>query len=242
MPRFFVETEPVAGENVLLAGENGRHAARVLRLRVGEKLTLCDGAGGDYRCEVAEQYADAVVVRVLERVASDAEPGVRIRLYQALPKGDKLDFIVQKAVELGACEIVPVLSERCVSRPDAKSMGKKRERLQKIALEAAKQCGRGRVPEILPLVSFREAIAGMKQAGRAILLYEQATAPLSGLLAGEWDDIAVMVGSEGGFSPGEAALAEAEGLALASLGKRILRCETAPLCALTAILYARGEL
>lgn len=240
MPRFF--TDPPAGDEVFLTGEDARHIARALRMREGEEITLCDGAGFDYHGEIAALSPDEVAVRIFRREPSQSEPAVRIRLYQALPKGDKLDFIVQKAVELGAAEIIPVLSERCVSRPDEKSMAKKLARLQKVALEAAKQSGRGIVPQILPLQSFKQALAGMKQAARPILLYERASEPMSAFLAGSFDEVAVMVGSEGGFSPEEAALAGEQGIALASLGRRILRCETAPLCALTAILYSTGEL
>lgn len=242
MPRFFIEpTDAREGGSIMLSGEDARHIARVLRMRPSEAITLCDGVGFDYRCEIAAVEPDSVEARVLQKLPNETEPAVRIRLYQALPKGEKLDFIVQKAVELGAFDIVPVLTEHCVSRPDAKSMDKKTARLQKIALEAAKQSGRGIIPRILPLQKFEQAISGMKTAGRAILLYERASSPLSSFLRNGMCDIALMVGSEGGFSPEEAALAEREGIAMASLGRRILRCETAPVCALSAVLYAQGE-
>lgn len=240
MPRFFVE--PPAGDTAILTGEDARHIIKSLRMREGETLTLCDGRGFDYQCLIQSAEGDIVAARVLARQPSAGEPAVSIRLYQALPKGDKLDVIVQKAVELGVREIVPVLTERCVSRPDERSMEKKSVRLQKIALEAAKQAGRGVVPRILPLQSYREAISGMKEAERAILLYEGAQTPLSACLpvcpAGS---IAFMVGSEGGFSPEEVRRAESQGIFPASLGRRILRCETAPLCALSVILFAAGE-
>lgn len=240
MPRFF--TEPPQGQLARLTGEDARHVARVLRMREGESITLCDGAGTDYHGEIAAILPDEVTVRVVRSESSASEPAARIRLYQALPKGDKMDWIVQKAVELGTAEIVPVLSERCVSRPDAKSLDRKIARWNKIALEAAKQAGRGAVPQVLPLETFAQALCGMKQGARSILLYERAVEPMSAFLVGVFADISLMVGSEGGFSEEEAQQAREQGVALASLGRRILRCETAPLCALTAVLYSMGEL
>lgn len=239
MPRFF--TDPVPGGETMLTGEDAKHIAKVLRMRVGEALTLCDGQGFDYRCEIAALEPGAVSLRVLEKLPSTSEPAVDIHLYQALPKGEKLDFIVQKAVELGVSAITPVLTTRCVSRPDGKSMEKKLARMQKIALEAAKQSGRGIVPAIHPLLGFEAAISGMKGAGCAILLYERATEPLSRLLSPPPGRVSLLVGAEGGFSEEEADLALSGGVAWASLGKRILRCETAPVCALSAVLYACGE-
>lgn len=238
MPRFFIAPPPT--DTVTIAGEDARHIAKVLRMREGESIALCDGAGMDYAGEILAVSPSAVVVQVLEKKVTHSETSFRIRLYQALPKGEKLDWIVQKAVELGVCEIVPVLTERCVSRPNAKSMTKKCERLQKIALEAAKQAGRGMIPAIAPLQTFSEAIAEMKAYTNAILFYEHAQTPLSACLKGGMDT-ALMVGSEGGFTAQEACAAAGMGIAVASLGKRILRCETAPICALSAILFASGE-
>lgn len=242
MPRFFIE--PTPADTILLTGADAHHIATSLRMREGEALTLCDSRGTDYDGVIDSFPLDGVLVRVTARRQNLSEPAVRLTLYQALPKGEKLDLIVQKAVELGVHTIVPVLTERCISRPDSKSMGKKILRLQRIALEAAKQSGRGIVPEIRPLLSFAEAIAGMKQADCAILFYEGATQPLSAFLQGNalaGRELALMVGSEGGFSPAEADIAANMGIACASLGRRILRCETAPICALSAILYACGE-
>lgn len=242
MPRFFIE--PTPADHFQLTGDDARHVIKSLRMREGEALTLCDGSGVDYHSVIEGFCGDDVLVRVLSREKTGSEPAVKVTLYQALPKGEKFDFIIQKAVELGVHAIVPVLTERCVSRPDSKSMAKKLLRLQRIALEAAKQSGRGIIPEIRPLISFREAVAGMKQADRAILFYEGATEPLSAFLQGgvpDGDEIAILIGSEGGFSPEEADYAAQQGAFPASLGRRILRCETAPICALSAIFYACGE-
>ena len=148
MPRFFVP--PFSGEETAVTGEDGRHIARSLRMKVGEPLTLCDGVGTDYQCEITGFSGEKVWVRVLERAPSQSEPSIKVTVYQGIPKGDKMDAIVQKAVELGACEIVPVAMRRCVSRPDEKSAAKKTARWQKIADEAAKQSGRGILPQVLP--------------------------------------------------------------------------------------------
>jgi len=239
MPRFFIDYIP--GETAVIYGEDARHIAGSLRMREGEELTLCDMRGTDYRCSILRADNASVEVAVAESAPSRSEVACSLRLYQALPKGDKLEFIVQKATELGVAEIVPVVTARCISRPLARSMEKKTVRLQKIACEAAKQSGRGRVPQILPMMGFAEALEDMKRSQLALLFYEEGTVPLRGHLNGQSRSIALMVGSEGGFSAKEAEAAAAAGVGLASLGNRILRCETAPICALSAILYHLGE-
>lgn len=239
MPRFFVE--PFVGEYVQIAGEDARHIAKSLRMQPGEEIILCDGQGSDYTCVLDSVETSAVTARVMEKSPNRSEPRLKIRLYQALPKGDKLELITQKAVELGVWEIVPVLTERCISRPDEKAAEKKIAKLQRTALEAAKQSGRGIVPLVRPLQSFREAVGGMKSHGPAILLYERAETPLRHCIADMDGSASLFVGSEGGFSPEEAGYAIENGVRPASLGRRILRCETAPLCALSAIFFASGE-
>lgn len=239
MPRFF--TTDIDGNTARISGEDARHIAKSLRMRPGEEITLSDGAGFDYRCRLSAVSPDYTEAEILEKSPNKSEPRVKIRLYQALPKSGKLEFIVQKAVELGVSEIVPVLTRFCVSRPDHSAAAGKAARLQKIAEEAAKQSGRGIIPQVLPLCPFAEAIAGMKTFGRAILFYENAGLPLRGALVESPGSLAVMIGGEGGFSPEEAGLAGQNGIALASLGPRILRCETAGIAAISAILFALGE-
>lgn len=240
MPRFFVPD--LSGETVVLAGEEGRHIAKSLRCRTGETLTLCDGRGTDARGVIAAVEGERVTLRIAARTPSRGELPCRVTLYQALPKGDKLDFVVQKAVELGVRAIVPVLTERCVSRPDPKGAEKKRERLQKIAREAAGQSGRGLIPEVRPLLSFGEALREMGESPCPILFYEEGRELLGPLLESRPGEIALMVGSEGGFSPAEAQEARKRGIPLCTMGPRILRCETAPLYALSAIGYAYENL
>lgn len=233
MPRFFVPE--LTGETLVLAGEEGRHAAKSLRCRVGEELELCDGRGTDALGVITALSGETVTVEITCRRPSSSELPCCVLLYQALPKGDKLELIVQKAVELGVFAVVPVLTSRCVSRPDPKGMEKKRERLQKIAREAAGQSGRGLVPEIRPLLSFGDALGEMGESPCPILFYEEAQGPLGPLLEPRPGELALMVGSEGGFSPGEAEEARERGIRLCTMGPRILRCETAPLYALSAV-------
>ena len=222
MPRFFVDQQPQDGV-LTLTGENAHHAGRVLRLRVGEGVTLCDGAGMDFDCTVEAVEKEAVTCRVVSCHAADTEPKQAITLFMALPKGDKMEFIVQKAVELGVSRIVPYLSKNCVSRP---------------------QCGRGRLPEVAAVVPVAQAIVQAAQSETALFFYEneKRTGLHDALAGGVKDTVSLMVGPEGGFDPAEAKAAVDAGLQSVSLGTRILRCETAPIAALAAVLYAGGNM
>ena len=235
MPRFYID--PPAGDFITLTGEDARHICRSLRMSAGETLVLCDGAGNDYNGVLRQADGQTATVEILSRHPSQTEPSVFIRLFQALPKGDKMEWILQKAVELGASEIVPVLTERCISRPDEKSMDKKLARWQKIAVEASKQCGRGRIPAVCPLMRFSEAARALGEMEKGLFFYEKGGLPLKESLRAPAKQIGIFVGAEGGFSPEEARLAQESGAVCVSLGNRILRCETAPLAALSAILY-----
>lgn len=235
MPRFFVPD--LTGDRVLLTAEDGRHLTRSLRGKIGDPVELCDGKGMDGFGVIAALDGDAVMVEIKEKRPSRVELPCFVTLYQALPKGDKLEFIVQKAVELGASAIVPVLTSRCVSRPDKKAMAGKLTRLEKIAREAAGQSGRGVLPEVRPLLTFSAALSEMQKAQCPILFYEKAGRPLGGVLASRPGAISFLVGSEGGFSAEEAQQAETAGLAVCTMGRRVLRCETAPLYALSVIGY-----
>lgn len=239
MPRFFVEQEP-AGE-YFVGGENGLHMVRSLRMRPGETAVLCAGTGKDFLCTLLECREDGALVRVDRVVDSRGEPKTRVTVCQCFPKGDKLETVVQKSVELGAVEILPVESARCISRPEGKAVEKKRARLQKVALEAAQQSGRGKVPEVLPPLPLQKALELAAARGTILFCYENGTASLKEALQTAGDRLFLFVGPEGGFAPEEAALAESCGAKLLTLGSRILRTETAPLAALSAILYERGE-
>lgn len=241
MPRFFVDS--VNEDIISLEGGDARHIALALRMKEGDTLTLCDGKGMEALCRLVSLSPALVNLGVISRFPSRAEPQCFITLFQALPKGEKMDLITQKAVELGANRIVPVLSSRCISRPDEKTMGKKTMRLQKIAHEAAMQSGRGALPTVEELMDFKSAIEEMKKSALPLFLFEHGEKPLREALSGfEEKSIAIMVGAEGGFSNAEADYAREKGIPLISLGPRILRCETAPIAALSAILFATGNM
>ena len=242
MTRFFVEEQAFSGDTLRLTGENFQHA-RVLRLKPGERMLVCDGQGREALCAVRQAGASEMELEVLERREAETEAKVRVSVYLAFPKADKLEHVIQKATELGAYEIVAFPSARCVSRPDEKSLKKKLERWQKIAASAAEQSGRGRIPRVITLVSFKEALERGKQADKALLFYEneQAMTLRMALETGPYESVSLLTGPEGGLEEAEVAQARGAGFQVCTLGKRILRCETAPLCALSAVMYAAGE-
>lgn len=239
MPHFFVDEEIESSEYSLF-GEDGRHIAKSLRMKQGENLTLCSPSGTVHNCVVEKVEGDFVGVRILSSEQSEAEPSVKVTLYQALPKGDKMEFIIQKAVEIGVTEIVPVISSRCVSRPDQKSLSKKILRWQKIAKQAAMQSGRGIVPKVKDAVPFEKGVENAK--GEKVIFYELGGESVKDILSDKQKEISIFIGSEGGFSGDEVDLVLKNGGRKATLGKRILRAETAPLVALTVIMYETNNL
>ena len=240
MTRFFVDPDVFDRDTMVLSGENAQ-PAKVLRLKEGEIVLVCDGQGQECVCRVS-QTAPEIVLSVEDRRSSVSEPVVDVSVYVAFPKADKLEHVIQKATELGAREIIAFPSSRCVSRPDEKSLKKKLERWQKIALSAAQQSGRGRIPQVLVLNSFSAALSRAAQSDRALLFYENEDAyTLKMALEGSYRTVSLMVGPEGGLEETEVSQAQEAGLKICSLGKRILRCETAPLCALSAVMYDAGE-
>lgn len=240
MVRFFVSAEDLEKEEVSLTGENAQHA-KVLRLKPGETVLLCDGEGREAVCKVAS--TDGWLLRAMERRESQSEAAVKVSVYMALPKADKLEHVIQKATELGAYEIVTFPSARCVSRPDEKSLKKKLERWEKIAASAAEQSGRGRIPKVLVLGSFSEALTRAAQADKALMFYEheEALTLKMALSPGGYSTVSLLTGPEGGLEEAEVTQAREAGLQVCTLGRRILRCETAPLCALSAVMYDAGE-
>ncbi len=241
MPRFFVDSLPEGGL-YHLEGEAGRHGAKVLRLRSGESVTLCDGMGTDCLCTVAENAGDSLWLTAGDSVPSRGEARTRVTVCQCLPKGGKLETVVQKAVELGAHSVWPVESQFCVAKWDQKAQPKKLARLQKIALEAAMQSGRGMVPQVLapaPLAAALQIAAG---EGHVLFLYERAVLSLKEGLRDTGGRLFVFIGPEGGFAEEEAKLARSLGAKICSLGPRILRTETAPIAALSAVMYEKGEM
>lgn len=240
MPRFFVPG--TIADDVSLIGEDAAHVARSLRMTPGEALTLCDGAGTDYYCIITSVAPDEVQLRVERREPSRSEPDVSVTLFQGLPKGEKMEWIVQKSVELGVSRIVPYLAARSISRPDGGAAQKKAQRWQKIADEAAKQSQRGTLPRVEAPISFENAVREAQKSQLTLVLYEGGGAPLRELLQDAPKDIAIFVGPEGGFDPQEIDALRAQGAKIVTLGSRILRTETAPLAALSAVMFATGNL
>lgn len=242
MARFFVMPDELRGEKISLTGENAEHA-KVLRLKIGETVTVCDGNGTECICTVDNIAPGQITLLISERASSENEAGVEVSVYMAYSKGDKLEHVIQKSTELGVYEIVAFPASRCVSKPDEKSVRKKLERWQKIAASAAEQSGRGRIPVVRTCSSYTEAVLSAAKADVGILFYEneQATTLRMALEAKQYSSVSLMTGPEGGFELKEVQQAAAAGMRICTLGKRILRCETAPLCALSAIMYDAGE-
>lgn len=233
MPRFFVDS--IDENNICLGGDDAKHIGRSLRMKIGEEVVICCNSF-DYKCVISSFDSENVYFSLVDCYKSLGEPNVNAVLFQAMPKGDKMEFIIQKSVELGITEIVPVITERCISRPEPKSFAKKLDRYNKIALEAAKQCGRGIVPKISELKSFQQAIESLAEMDRSIIFYENGGEPLKNMNLQPNSSIGFMIGSEGGFSQAEVDYAMSVGVKSAWLGNRILRCETAPIAALSIIM------
>lgn len=238
-PRFF--TENISDTTAVLSGEDAKHAVQVLRMREGDYAVICDGRDTDYLAQLSSAGGECVF-DLLEGTRNEAEPSVHIRLFQAMPKSDKMEFIVQKAVECGVSEIIPFFSKRCVSRPDRKQMVKKTERYRRIAYEAAKQCGRGIIPEVGEALEFSQLLNMQRGDNTGILFYECAELPLREAVSDMGKNIDIIIGSEGGFEASEAAALAEHGFMPVSLGKRILRCETAPVVAISVLMNMTGNL
>ena len=211
-------------------------------MRPGEELTVCDTRGTDCRCIIESISETDVLVQVVERKRSDTEPNVSVTLYQGYPKGDKLETVIEKAVELGVSRIVPVLTERSVARPDDRSAARKLERWQRRALEAAKQCGRGCIPQVEPMISFSALPGQISQHDAAVFCYELGGCAFAEALTGAPASVGIFIGPEGGISAAEAQALTAAGAVPVTLGPRILRTETAPLAAITAVMLLTGNM
>ena len=241
MPRFFIDS-PLSGRQfTVLTGEQAAHA-RVLRLSKGDPVTLSDGQGRDYQCIVTDISADQVSLVIQSEASSENEASVKVSVYMGFAKGDKFEHVIQKATELGACEIIGFPCSRCVARYDNALLQKKLPRWQKIAESAAEQSGRGVIPKVIALNSYQQALDRATSADLPLFFYEnEHSRTLTQALQGSFGSISLMTGPEGGFSAAETDAAQAAGMQICTLGRRILRCETAPLCALSAVMYAAGE-
>ena len=240
MPRFFAEGLKKEGETILLTGDDASHIALSLRMKVGDTITVCDGKGKEAHCVTHSLTPTCVTAEVLSLSDCLSEPPFFAMVLQALPKGDKLDTVIQKAVETGASEIVPFESARCVVRSDPSKAGRLNERRSRIALEAAKQCGRGVIPPVRTPLSFRDAVRLASEGDVGFLCYEgQETVPLGNVLCREGKDFRFLIGPEGGFSEEEVREAQNAGLMIVGLGRRILRTETAASFVLSCLTYEK---
>ncbi len=247
MRRFFTEPQNITGDKASIY-EDSRHISQVLRMNPGDEILIFDGTGKEYKARLTEIEKSVCCAKILEENISLSEPKTSITLFQGLPKSGKMETIVQKAVELGVSKIVPVEMERCVTRINSKKAGaEKAARWNKVSLEAAKQCGRGKVPEVLEPIPFELAISEIKKARLSIMPYEElgheGKLGLKALLADNKDaeDIVVLVGPEGGFSESEVKLARESRINMVGLGKRILRTETVASAIIPVIMFERDE-
>ncbi len=237
MHRFF---EPGINENERgsfpLNSDNSHHINTALRLTAGEEITVCDGRGTDFLCRIEKADKKCVYIRIYDSMSSPAEPGITTVLFQCMPKADKMDLIIQKCVELGVSEIVPVISDFSISRPDS---GSKIERFNKISESAAQQSGRSVIPKVHPFCTFAKAIELCRSYDNRIAAYEGEKELMlkSYLKAFKGKSAAVFIGAEGGFSEKEAQIFRDENIACVSLGGRILRTETAGLYVMSCINY-----
>ncbi len=248
MPRFFVRSHQIQNGIVTIMGDDAHHLSRSLRMATGEMITVCDQQAIEYECVLTEFLPDRVCAKIVQSSVCEAEPPFHAHVYQALPKGDKLDSIIQKAVECGASELTTFESARCIVRVKGDSEQKKNERRERIALEAAKQCGRGTVPQIHPTRRFSEILSEAADADLPLFCYEgEGTVPLSQAIrdklpmrmenGADAPRISLVIGSEGGFSIEEAEAAMRAGMIPVGLGRRILRTETAASFVLACLVY-----
>lgn len=245
MPRFFMDHVDPQQSTMVITGRDAEHI-KVLRMRPGEALTICDGKGTDIHCTLVSSDGKTAYAQVQEVVPSKSEATVQIRIFAGLAKGDRVDYVIQKCTEMGAAEIVFFNCDRCVVRLDPKKgADKKVERWQRIAEEAAKQSGRGIIPTVRYLDSFTETLAEASQSSLKLFLYEtgdRMSMKQAIRAALPCNTASVITGPEGGFTQAEAEQARQAGFSVCAMGPRILRCETAPLIPLTAILYETSNL
>ena len=245
MPRFFVDKININDEKINIIGDDVKHIKNVLRMYEGDSIQLCDGASTDYDCVIDEFQNDLIICRILLKGCSVTEPKVKITLFQGMPKGDKLENIIQKCIELGIAEIVPMLTRRTIVKfENKKDIDKKTTRFNKIALEAGKQCNRGAIPNVRKPMTIKGAIKYAKQFDLKIIAYEnEKVNKIKNIISDvNYKNIAIFIGPEGGFDEEEIEFAIKEGIIPITLGKRILRTETAGPAILAMLMYELDEI
>lgn len=242
--RWFVSADRVVGDWLSLEPEDAQHISRVLRMRPQERITVCCDNGQAYSCVLESVGKSEVTARILSAEVYHNEPSAFVTVLAGLSKGDRFDYLIQKCVECGASHIVPFSSQHCVVRLEREDLEKKRRRYARIALEASKQSQRSRPVTVGEIVSFSEAVRLAGEADCGLFLYEKENErSLSSILKEKagCGRFSLVTGPEGGFSEREALAARAAGLHCVSIGPRILRCETAPVAALCAVMYQTGN-
>lgn len=243
MPKFFINKKLIRDNIYEINGEDALHIKNSLRKKIGDRITLSDGCGYDYDC-IIKNITECIILYIQNAYISKNEVKKEIILCQALPKGDKLDFIIQKSVELGVSMVVPFISNRCVSRPKKETLLKKNNRYNKIALEAAKQSLRSKIPIVHEIVSFEKCLNMVDEKDKGIIFYEEEGKKIS-LLEKELlkaERIFLFIGSEGGFEKQEIERAIGKNFSICTLGNRILRCETASITAISVLMNIIGEI
>ena len=245
MQHFFVDASQVSEETIRIEGSDVNHMKNVLRMRIGEEVTVSDGQGKEYLCQVLDFEEEQVQLKIVETKASDAELPSKIYLFQGLPKSDKMELIIQKAVELGVAEIVPMATKRAVVKLDAKKAAKKVQRWNEIAKSAAKQSKRGMIPEVKSVMSFKEAVEYGKSMDMLLIPYEDAEGIVHSRQVVESvkgkKSLGIYIGPEGGFPEEEVSLAMEAGAEPITLGHRILRTETAGMALLSVLMFMLEE-
>ena len=245
MYQFFVTHQAIESDGIRITGPDVNHIKNVLRLKPGETICISDAAGREYTCRIAELTSDMVLAKIEDVQAASAELPVEVYLFQGYPKGDKMETIIQKTVELGVAKIIPVMTKRSVVRLDEKKAAKKQERFQAVALAAAKQAKRGVIPQILPVMSFSEALSLAETLDMILVPYENAEGVKASKkriqeIAGH-KSLGIFIGPEGGFDAEEIACIEDMGGHSITLGHRILRTETAGMTVMSIVMYELEE-
>ena len=233
MHHFFVTPQQISGDKIRIEGGDVNHMKNVLRMKLHEKAEISDGESRTYLCEVEAYEEDVAVLHILEEMEADTEPASKLYLFQGLPKSDKMELIVQKAVELGVYQVIPVAMKRSVVRLDDKKAAKKADRWNSIAESAAKQAGRSRIPEVTMPLSYKEALKMAEELDVTLLPYELA----GGMEVTSGQSVGIFIGPEGGFEPEEVDAAVSMGAKVITLGRRILRTETAGLATLAILMF-----
>ena len=237
--RYYIDS--ISGEDIVIRGQDAVHIFKVMRYRECDVIVLSDREGHDYTARIMQASDDEIICRMLEKRDNPADPVRKLTLFMALPKGDKMEMIVQKCCELGAVRIVPFVSRYCVAQKSKKDENKT-ARYNRISEEACKQCGRSIPMEVTRTRSFREMLALLKEYDKRILFYEHGKKRLTDTDLSHSENVAIIIGSEGGFSEEEALQMEQAGCENVVLGQRILRCETAAIAATAMTMLLMGEM